>query len=471
MAARPSPRQPNIVLITSDQQRYDTLGCTGCLVAQTPNLDALAARGTLFHQHFVTNPVCSPSRGSFMTGLYPNESGLWANGCALPEDRPTLASTLRGAGYQTAHVGKLHLVPILNRVAPHPAYGFDTHEVGEGDQMYVHDDHWNDLRTTDPMAYVDFMHEAYEHGHAKGYTSKLPESLHHSSWVTRRSLDWLEKTRDARRPFFLNVGYFDPHHAFNPIEPWASRFADVDVPEPFHDPLVIHERPACYRGNYAFGRFALKDADARRAVLRAYHAMISHLDHCVGQLLAGLKRHDLLDNTVVVFTSDHGEMLGHHGMLHKGPFFLDDLMRVPLIVAAPGAEPAESDRLTSMIDLMRTFTEWAGCHCPSPHGKPLQSLDNRLLPEDSHEAVFAQWENPAVDSPDRSIRMVRTDRHKLVTYADPDVGELYDLHEDPRETRNRFGDPDCRDTRNDLTNRINSCLHHARPETPAIIGW
>ncbi|MEM8737048.1 MAG: sulfatase-like hydrolase/transferase [Planctomycetota bacterium] len=463
--------RPNIVLITSDQQRYDSLGCTGCAAAKTPHLDALAARGTLFRQHYVTNPVCSPSRGSFMTGLYPNESGLWANGCALPEDRPTLASTLSDAGYQTAHVGKLHLVPILDRVAPHPAYGFEHLEVGEADQMYPHDDHWNFLRRSDPLGYVDYMNELYKHGHAAGYTSALPEPLHHSTWVTDRTLNWLSDTRTDDEPFFLNVGYFDPHHAFNPIEPWASMFAEIDLPEPFHDPAVIDQRPDGYRKNYNYSRYLLQDPATLPAIVRAYHAMIAHLDHCVGRLLAGLEDHGLANNTIVVFSSDHGEMLGSHGMLHKGGFLLDDLMRVPLIVAGPGQEPAVVDQLTSMIDLMRTFTEWAGCANPSPHGRPLQSVDHRPLPEGGHDAVFAQWENHTVETADRSIRMVRTQRHKLITYAEPEVGELYDLADDPLETHNRFTDPGYVDTRAELSVMLDTRLDQARPQTPAIVGW
>ena len=407
-----------------------------------------------------------------MTGLFPNGAGLWGNGCALPPDRPTLASVLGDAGYQTAHVGKLHLVPILTRTEPHPAYGFDHHEVGEGDQMYPNDDHWNFMRTRDPLAYVNYMNELYQKGHSRGYTSNLPEPLHHSTWVTDRSLDWLEHGRSDASPFFLNVGYFDPHHAFNPIKPWATMFKNADVPEPFHDPEAIHGRPAQYRGNYRGTQRAFEEPGFEREMARAYHAMVAHIDHCVGRLLAGLEKRGLLDNTIVVFSSDHGEMLGHHGMLHKGPFLLDDLMHVPLIVAGPGGggEGRRVDGLTSMIDIMRTFTGWAGCDCPSPHGQPLIEVDGSTMPDDHRAPVFAQWEND-VRSPDRSIEMVRTPDAKLITYADPDVGELYDLHDDPRETVNRYDDPAYQGLRERLSATLERKDLPPRPDVPKSDGW
>ncbi|MEM6504223.1 MAG: sulfatase-like hydrolase/transferase [Planctomycetota bacterium] len=465
-------KPPNIILITSDQQRFDSLGCTGNAAAQTPHLDRLAERGGLFRNHFVTNPVCSPSRGSFMSGLYPCENGLWSNGCALPTETPTLASVLAGARYQTAHVGKLHLVPILDRVGPHPAFGFQHLEVGEGDQMYPCDDHMNHVRQADPLGYVDYMTELYAKGHARGYTSRLPEPLHHSTWVTDRSLDWLQHQRDRSAPFFLNVGYFDPHHAFNPIDPWASRFDDVEVPMPFHDPGAIDTRPPHYHARYRSDQKTLNQPGVERAIARAYHAMVAHLDHCVGRLLAGLEALGLLENTVIVFTSDHGEMLGHHGMLHKGPFLLDDLMRVPMIMAAPGLEPGQAfDGLTSMVDLMPTFAALAGVDSPTPHGRRLVGCNGQALPDGSHEAVFAQWENDATRGPARSLRMVRTATHKLVRYAEDDTGELYDLAEDPHEARNLFGQPNADTLTARLSDRLEPQIRQARPDTPRSPGW
>ncbi|NJK91061.1 MAG: sulfatase-like hydrolase/transferase [Blastochloris sp.] len=208
----------NILLILTDQQRYDSLGATGSAVAQTPNLDALVREGLCFDRHFVTNPVCSPSRGSIWTGLYPSQHGLWGNGGSLPENLPTLPSVLSRAGWQTAHFGKMHLVPILARTRPHPRYGFDTMEVAEGDQQYPPDDaYFNWLREREPMLFAEYLEELYTKGQAQGYTSRLPKHLHMSEWVTERGLDWLQNRREPGQPFFLSLGYFDPHHAFNPV--------------------------------------------------------------------------------------------------------------------------------------------------------------------------------------------------------------------------------------------------------------
>ncbi len=459
-------RPPNIVLITSDQQLYRSLGVTGSAVAKTPNLDRLASQGLLFRKHFVTNPVCSPSRGSFMTGLYPCESGLWDNGCALPQDRPTLASAL-GAGYQTAHVGKLHLVPILPRVGPHPAYGFDHIEVGEGDQMYPCDDHMNYVRQADPIGYVEIMTEAYEQGHGKAFTSKVPEAFHHSTWTTDRAIDWLDNSRTSDKPFFLNVGYFDPHHAFNPIEPWASMFDDAELELPEHDPAAIDKRPRHYRGPYEGAQKNFRTPGRLEGITKAFHAMMAHLDHCLGRLLATL---DDIENTVVVFSSDHGEFLGNHGMLHKGPYMLDSLMHVPAIVRTPSGRTGTVDGLTSMIDLMRTFTHLAAVENPSPHGLPMVDRDGTPTPEGTHEAVFAQWER-GDNVPESSQRMIRTEHHKLIKYADENIGEFYDYEDDPTEQANLYYDPTHAELRAELTERLAPQLAMTRPDVPNTPGW
>lgn len=312
------------------------------------------------------------------------------------------------------------------------------------------------------------MTELYAHGHDRGYTSQLSEPLHHSTWVTDQSLHWLEHGRDPHTPFFLNVGYFEPHHAFNPIDPWATRFADADVPNPFHDPAAIHTRPPHYRARYQMNQRTLTKPGVERVIARAYHAMVPHLDHCIGRLLQGLDTLDLLDHTVIVFTADRGELLGHHGMLHKGPFLLDDLMRVPAIISAPNLEPDQPfNGLASMVDLMPTFTHLAGIDSPTPYGRRLLDAHGTLLPDGPHDAIFAQWEDNATTGPERSLHMIRTPTHKLIRYADDDVDELYDITTDPRETRNRFAQPGTEA----LTEQLQPQLQQTRPDTPRSPGW
>ncbi len=472
----------NIILITTDQQRFDTLGANGCLVAHTPNLDALAARGVNFRNHCVTNPVCSPSRASIMTGLMPNACGLWGNGCSLPGAVRTLPQAFVEADFQTAHVGKLHLVPIINRTAPHPTYGFESCEIGEGDQQLTHDDYFCDLRRKAPEVFLEYVQELYREGQSDGYASKLPEPLHHSRWVTNRACDWLRFRRDPARPFFLNVGYFDPHHAFNPCEPYASMFAQTAMAEPFFDESEFETKPPQYQGRYKAVQGTTRDANRRDRMLRAYHAMIAHLDACIGNLLETLEGLGLAGNTTIVFSSDHGEFAGEHGLLWKGPMLLDDLLRVPLMIAPAalnamipkGARSVETP--TSSVDLMNTLLALAGADAPvSPGGKALLDASGHLFPQGARDAVFVEWDENG-NGLTRSLRCVRTATHKLVRYASaPETtGELYDLVSDPHEARNRFADPSYAAVRDALLQRLQRAYGadlEQRSSTPCEAPW
>jgi arylsulfatase len=430
----------NVILILTDQQHYRTLGVTGCRAARTPHLDALARSGVLFENHIVANPVCSPSRASIMTGLLPSRHGLWGNGCRLPSHHPTIASVMVEQGWQTAHFGKLHLVPIITRTAPHPSYGFQTCEVAEGDQQLLEDDYFKWLRRTQPELFLRYLDETYKQGHACAYTSTIPESHHLSSWVTDRSIDWLTRRRDQATPFFLSVGYFDPHHAFNPCEPYASLFHGTDVQMPLCNDTDLVSKPAHYLKHFEQCCNVTRDESQMRAIIRAYHAMIAHLDVCVGRLLRTLETLDLLDSTDIIFSSDHGEFLGEHGLLWKGPFLLDDLLRVPLIIYRARSRAARVNQVSSSVDLMATVQTLAGVDDSERvdgEGRSLLDFDLRPFPSGHPNVALAEWEAPS-DSASASIRCLRTQDWKLVHYNRSSEGELYDLRHDPHERFNLY---------------------------------
>ncbi len=464
----------NVILITTDQQRFDSLGCNGSSHARTPNLDALAAGGVRFLNHIATNPVCSPSRGSLMTGLFPSENGLWANGCELPHDIPTIPDVMSEHGFQTAHFGKLHLEPIVSRVDdPHP-YGFETCKIAEGDQQLTHDAYFGWLRQNHPQQFLDRLSEMYAQGQATGYTSKLPEELHLSRWITDRAVDWLANGRDRDRPFFLNLGYFDPHHAFDPVEPYASWFADAEIPPPVFDEAESATKPEHYRKALKWMRPLTEDPERILAIQRAYHAMCAHLDCELGRLLAALDAEGLAADTAVIFTSDHGEFLGEHGMLWKGPFLLDDLLRVPMIVAIPGSPiPARVvTEATSMVDILSTVQTLAGVEANKKNASGLPMLDANFepFPEGNHPEILTEWDAPG-DSAECSQRCIRTATHKLVHYQGSEVGELYDLTADPRETRNLYSDASMKAIREELEQRLQARHLRARPTTPKMAPW
>lgn len=464
----------NVVFVLTDQQKHRTLGCTGSPMASTPHLDRLAAGGLNFAQHITTSPVCSPSRAGIFTGQHITQHGLWGNGCALPETVRTVGHDFSDAGYQTAAFGKHHLDPIITRIEKPSTRGFDTWEIAEGDQQLIDDDYFRWLRRNHPDQFVSYLTEMYVQGHDRGYASKLPEPLHLSRWCVNRACDWLEHRRDAAQPFMMYVGFFDPHHAFNPVEPWVSRFADVPVEQPKYRDGSIDTKPAHYQGAWRGMRKTTGDRARMDAIIRAYHAMIAHVDDCIGQLLGTLARLGLDENTTVVFSSDHGEWLGAHGLLWKGPYLADDLLHVPMLIAPADGRGSGRvvDRLTSSVDLRATLLQLAGLPAPEMLGDvhPLADASLTPLPRGERPYVIAEWESNRDDAAG-SQRCLRTATHKLVHYPGSDVGELYDLVADPGEFTNRYDDPAMRDVRDRLFEQLQQHGIRPRPDVPCLGGW
>lgn len=454
------------------------MGCAGSTMARTPHLDALAAQGVRFGRHYVTNPVCMPSRASIFTGSHITEHGVWQNGCRLDPQAATIASLAEAGGCQTAHIGKLHLEPILNRIDGSHPYGFGHAEIAEGDQQLTHaaDAHFAWMRRERPDLFLKYINEMYSNGHDRGYRSELPEEWHHSSFVSMRAEAWLREQRDPSRPFFLSLGYFDPHHAFNPCEPWWSRFADAPIEEPVFDESEFASKPPQYARWFASRRKTTRDPANMAGVIRAFHAMMAHVDDCVGRVVATVKALGLERDTIFLFSSDHGELLGNHGLLHKGPMLLDDLLRVPMIAArADGVHRGTAcDGLTSAVDLLPTITGLLGAPTPSGReGLPLVDRDLHPLPTGGHTEVRAAWEDEGDLS---SLRCLISGRHKLISYAGctgefTGQGELYDLEADPHELRNLFHDPAAAADRRHLEAQLAADALPTRPAVRKECGW
>jgi arylsulfatase A-like enzyme len=471
----PSPR--NVVFIMTDQQRFDTLGCNtgGAAWTRTPNVDALAAGGVNFVNHIVTNPVCSPSRASIFTGKYITEHGLWANGCSLPQcTNRTIPQAFSQAGFQTAHFGKLHLVPIIIRTRPHPPYGFDVCEVAEGDQQLIDDAYFHWLRQNHPDLFVSYLTEMFQQGHTKAYKSLMPEECHQTTWTTGRAIDYIRNRRNRNKPFFLSVGYFDPHHAWNPCEPYASMYDKIDVPAPKFRQGEHDKRPAPYTG-FAKGLAGITREPANiTPIIKANHAMCAHIDVCVGKIIQALRDEGLDKDTAVVFTADHGEFLGNHGMLWKGPYMLDDLMKVPLVAGVPGSprQPAVVDEVTSGVDLMATLLSLGGAaDGPVESGQRLLDAELAPMPDGSRGYAIAEWEANKGRPINASLRMIRTKEHKLVHYNGQSPGELYLLGEDADEFENRYDDASCADIRRQLTMQLAEHYMARKPRVPYEGGW
>jgi arylsulfatase A-like enzyme len=509
MTLQQPARRPNILLITSDQQRADCFGFEGRKI-KTPHLDSLARDGTRFSACITPNVVCQPSRASILTGLLPSSHGVSDNGIDLPE--PTgnqgFAGLLGQSGYATGMIGKAHFATYLTfsptgspeciessaRFGPSwtgPYMGFER-----ADLMLLGHNYWLPYKPPRGLQY-----EAWYHGDGRGdeknaayagysprtptpqtYHSQLPEAWHNSTWVGNKTIDFMREHKDE--PFCAWASFPDPHHPFDAPEPWSLLHHpdEVDIPE--HRTRDFDSRPWWHRAavetvpqlsgellkmRSEYSRIPqLSDAQLRELTAN-YYGMISLIDHNVGRILTELNDLGLADDTIVIFTSDHGDWLGDHGLVLKGPMMYDGLLRVGLIMRGPGI-PA--GRLipdpVSTVDLCSTIVDYAGAAAEGPTDSV--SLRPLLEGDASRDFAYNEWDlragrvGLALD-----LRTVRTQRHRMTTELKSESGELYDLHEDPHEMVNRYDEPAYSAVRRELTDMIaSSRSSKPSPELPVV---
>ncbi|HBR94583.1 MAG TPA: hypothetical protein DEA90_10505 [Opitutae bacterium] len=375
--------RPNILLLLTDQQRWDTLAAAGCSWMQTPNLDRLAARGTLFTNAFCNSPLCMPSRQSMLSGRYPAAAGCTGNGVEMREDMPNAATLLGSAGYHTANIGKLHFKNHAHRdhSEPHPSYGFDTLLLSDEPGLYkdayttwLQARGLNDIRTWTLESAPGLGHDFRIGGPSREVTAPLPfegpDDATHSAWVARETCDFL--SQHVNDHFFCIAGFFAPHSPINPPQKWLDAYRDTEVPLP-----VMNESERESLG--------LSDEEWIR-IRRSYYALVSHVDEEIGRILDHLDELGLSENTLVVFTSDHGEHLGDHGQIHKGPPGLNSCAHVPMIVAAPGkmdiTRGNQSSELVELVDFLPTCLDFARIK----HEQVLRTLRRRATRVCHHSA-------------------------------------------------------------------------------------
>ena len=421
-------KKPNILFVTTDHLRYDTLGFTGDPVIRTPAIDALAARSVSLSRYFVQNPVCHPSRATMMTGRYPCNHGVRWNFSALNENEVTLVEHLKRNGYSTACIGKYHLDQSRFRSCL-------DHEKA------------NSIRNMDPdnpfIQYVSSRGFSYRTGFAlPDFQKRLgavpqpdqPEDCHLDAYVGMKSREYMESITGAE-PFFIWVGFYGPHHPYVPSGRFASMYAPEDVP-PFHrHDKDLGKKPveySLYRNapNHKFYPIADATERALREMKAAYYGMVSQIDWQLGLVLQTLEEQGLAENTIVVFTSDHGEFLGDHDIPFKAPFLLDCMVHVPCLIHVPSAIGGFSlaDTLAESVDLFPTLCGLVGVDIPDwVQGRDLSAGATRE--GEPRRAVYAE----AVDK-----RCIRTTDWKLIHYPTKPYGELYHLSEDPHELDNLY---------------------------------
>ena len=480
------PPPPNILLITSDQQHWNTLGTINPRI-RTPNLDRLARDGTQLDRTYCPNPVCSPSRASILTGQYPSTHGCWTIGVKLPEETRTVGHELAAAGYDTTLVGKAHFQPLLSlpgsesiecqptlrdldfwRGFHGPWYGFDHVETARmhGNESHVGQHYaiwmeerglanWRDYFQQFPPVPDDKYAGPYYTRDAQAWD--LPEEFHHSCWVGERTVANIERSARSGRPFFLWSSFFDPHPPYVVPEPWASAYEPDQMPWGTLEPGELDRLPPHFAltqqadpdfsaydepGGHALHGFHSHRhglAEMRRS-MACYYGMIGLMDREIGRILDSLDRLGIAENTLVVFTTDHGHFLGQHGLIAKGPFHYEDLLRLPFLARFPARIPAgtRSDALCSLVDLAPTFLSAAGLPIPGR----MQGVDQLPVWTGDRDSARAHVLVENRHNPTRMhLRTLVTDTHKITVYRDGDFGELWDLASDREERRNLWNDP------------------------------
>jgi len=507
--------EPNILLITSDQQHFDTLGVDNPRI-RTPALDRLAAEGMLFERSYCPNPVCSPSRASIITGMYPAWHHCWTIGVKLPEDVPTVSGTFAREGYATALVGKAHFQPVRSKPGSEsieslpnlrdmdfwrgfhgPYYGFDNLELARnhGDEALAGAHHgiwmeekglenWRDYFRPWPPAEKRLAQKDRPYVE-NGRTWKLPEEYHYTTWTGERTVANIEKAVADDRPFFIWSSYHDPHPPYIVPEPWASMY-DPDDMEPGRltpgefDRMAPHfvktqeKNPdfSMYRethGPHGFHSHLISE-DELRANMAVYYGMVSFMDREIGRTLDCLDRLGIAENTIVLFTTDHGHFLGQHGLVAKGCFHYEDMVKTPMVLRWPGRTPrgARSGALQSHVDFAPTWLAAAGIQVPGEMqgvGQlgvwtgEAESARDHVIVENRHEPTLVH------------ARTYVDRRYKITVYRNHDYGEVFDLEEDPGETDNLWESPEHAALKSELLRRFaNAELLREPTRMPRIAG-
>lgn len=451
------PDRPNILLLFTDQQRFDTIAALGNPLIKTPALDRLVRGGVAFTRAYTPSPVCVSARCALATGLYPHRTGCCDNGCGNGAGQTSVMELLSGAGYQCHGVGKMHFEPDWRAL-----WGFESRDLSE--ECNAPDDFRASLDA------AGYEHVLDPHGVRSEYyylpqPSQLPARLHNTTWVADRSLDFLDR-RDRERPFFLWTSFIKPHPPFEAPTPWNKLYRCAEMPLP--------KRPAggadlLTYWNLVQNRYKYRDQGVDDNLLRtmkaAYYACISFIDYQVGRLLDGLEARGALDNTLILFSSDHGELLGDYDSFGKRSM-LDSAARIPLLACWPGRLPAgeRCDRPASLVDILPTCLQAAGATPVPTDGVSLLDLS---AGDAQRTSVLSQIQRERL-----GLYMHADERFKYIWSAADEREWLFDLRLDPLETRDCAANPLYRRQLTAARTALVERFHADRYEEPLDgAGW
>lgn len=424
-------RARNLLFITTDQQRFDSLPCYGLDFVQAPNIERLAREGTVFDKCYTPAPVCVPCRAAWMTGQWPSTLGVLSNGQWLDPSTPSWPALLSAAGLRTAAIGKMHFMPWDQ------SGGFDERVSAEDKRhTYLPDDHYKFLRAHG----IRRAHPTENPGYFESLgapVTPLDRRFHVDGFTGDSAADWLQQ--HGNDPFAIWVSFAGPHDPYDPPEDMADMYYNAPIPEPVGSAQELVNKPKAQQtrtdstGN---SMFRIKPSDATPEQIRRwrahYYANISLIDEGIGKMLAALEVHGVLEDTMIVFTSDHGDALGDHGLSYKG-YFYESMAHVPLIVRGPGVQQGvRCGSVASGLDVVALFYETFGVEPP----EAMQAISPAPMLQDAtaatRDAVFCEIGGRA---------MVCDGRWKYVHYASGEA-ELYDLTQEPQEVDNLAGRPE-----------------------------
>ena len=452
--------RPNIVFILTDQQRYDTIAAMGFDHVITPNLDRLSRQGTAFENMYITAPSCAPSRASLFSGVYPHTNGVFRN------DEPwnyCWVKDLAEGGYRTVNVGKMHTMPVEG------AFGFhERHVVENKDRDHpnlpFYLDNWDKayfLRGLRKPSRVS-QRERDDYDELLGaWVWEHDEILHPDVFVGQMACWWVDRY-PGDDPFFLQVGLPGPHPPYDPTQEYLDMYVDLEMPPPIppdpeSQPEAMQELRKFHLGEDADGIVHLAEPTPEQSQRQRAHyfANVTMIDKQVGDLLDTLEKRGVLDNTIIIFTSDHGDCLGDHGHSQKWNMY-EPTVHVPALISWPGHIP-EGQRVSDLValfDLGPTILEYAGIEPPS--WMEATSLQPYLggKPDVERQRVYAEHSNDALLTGTRFMTMIRDGAIKLVHFVDSENGQLFDLDSDPDERVNLWHDPDYAEKRAYLINEI-----------------
>lgn len=432
-------KRPNILLILADQHRQDCLGCYGNPDVKTPHIDALASEGMRYDEHYTVYPVCTPSRYSMLSGLYTHQHTAWTNESTLPNGVSTFPKLLREAGYQTAAVGKMHFTPTYQDV------GFDRMILSEQNgQGRFEDDYHSYLKDCGLIDSIDLTDQVEEHRNKAGkeyydhfgaFESNLDCEHHSTSWITRQALSQIESWNQEGGNLLM-VGYIKPHHPFDPPAPYNKLYEPEKLT--ILDGYTSEVSDTDYQNNTGFFDHKSLSEDRLREIMAMYYATITQIDDNVGEIVSLLRKKSMYEDTMIIYTSDHGEYLGYHHMLLKSNFLYDPLAKIPLIIKYPQVmqKSGVSLALSENIDLSATILEC--CGIPQAYAMCGISLSDET---NEREFIFSEGQYGTDRHPKQGY-MIRSRAAKLIVNGSFDEMMFFDLADDPTEQKNLINHPD-----------------------------